>query len=433
MRILNIYDSTGFGEAISTNVFERLEADLAPFGGIAGLNNELFLSVLELLAYKSKKSKSSLRTTIFGNLLLEAGTTDTLLTQQQLLTDLLTLAIFVEGELSQEDDQKSFDASEIYYQIALILTLCNRNLWLALHRRRVPLAISGAQDQHSISILEDALSKAVRPQPAVEKPLMYLITDQLAEIEEWASGKDTLDPEDGAVYLMCEMLKHEEYDLAAEFLVYMPATAWSSYVKGRLAVAQGDFDTAAFYLKKATYGLAHGKAVGNLVALSAGLLSSLDAESFNNGLPAYLHHVATLFDSAKAYDQVAHFARLALKHELGGNPLRKELLLRLFNAELEMARFRRALDTLVQLSDPALQRSSVSAQGADVCSRGRRHAIASAKCSDVAAFVCSVADEFLGHPARQRSAGGFRRQCRRSCANLTEPSVAYASYHRTPL
>jgi nuclear pore complex protein Nup160 len=154
-------------------------------------------------------------------------------------------------------------------------------------------------------------------------------------------------------------------------LVYMPATTWSSYIKGRLAVAQGNFDTAAFYLKKATYGLAHGKAVGNLVALSAGLLSSLDAESFNNGLPAYLQHVATLFDSAKAYDQVAHFARLALKHELGGSLLRKELLLRLFSAELEMAHFRRAFDTLVQLPDPTLQRSSVSAQGADVCSRGR--------------------------------------------------------------
>ena len=75
-RLLNVYDSIGFGDAVSNDVFEKLEADLSSLGGISGLNNELFLGVLELLGSESKKSKSMLRNTIFGNLLLSTGISD---------------------------------------------------------------------------------------------------------------------------------------------------------------------------------------------------------------------------------------------------------------------------------------------------------------------------------------------------------------------
>ena len=380
-RLLNIYDHIGFGDAVSNDVFERLESDLSPVGGISGLNNELFLSVLDLLAYKSKKPKSALRTTLFGNLLLSAGMLDSLSTQRQLFMDLLALAIFVEGELSQEDAKSTvFDASELYDQISPLLRLCDRNLWLASHSRQVPLEILGVEghpnaarqlsqtpagNKRMITIFEDTLTKAVRPQPAVEKPLMYLITEQLLEIDDWASGKDTLDPEEGAVYLQCDLLRYGELDHATDFLRFQPSTSWSSYVKGRLALAKGEFDVATYYFKKASYGLACGKAIGNLVALSAGLLSMIEAECFNNGIPVYLHHVTTLFESSKAYNEAAHFAHLTLgaiqrsQKEPAPN-FRAEVISRSFNAELKLSRFDRAYDALVQLPDPALQRSSTT-------------------------------------------------------------------------
>ncbi|OQV05409.1 hypothetical protein CLAIMM_10157 [Cladophialophora immunda] len=358
MRTLNIYDSTGFGDAVSNDTFERLQSDLSPMGGISGLNNELFLAILELFALKSRRAKSALRTTLFGNLLLSAGVLDFLSSQNQLLMDLLALAIFVEGELSQEEAKSTiFDASELYDQIAPLLRLCNRNLWLVSHSRLVPLEILGADghpnasrrrsdtvadNKRQVTIMEDTLSKAVRPQPAVEKPLMYLITDQLSEIDDWASGKDTLDPEEGAVYLQCDLLVQGELDLATEFLQYQPSTSWSSYVKGRLATAKGEYDVAAHYFRKASYGLACGKAVGNLVALSAGLLSLIEAECFNNGLPVYLHHITTLFETAKAYNQAAQFAHLTLESLDAGQKepihnFRAEVLSRLVTAELKLS------------------------------------------------------------------------------------------------
>lgn len=380
-RILEMYENLGFNDAISNEVFERLEADLDAIGGLSSLNNELFLGVLEMLVVKSKRTKSVLRNTLFGNLLLGAGIADFITSQRNLLLDMLTLAIFVEGELSQDEvKMAAFNASELYHHITPLFRLCDRNLWLASQSRLAPLEILGAdgqpnaarrlsapasENERRVSIFEDTLSKAVRPQPAIDKPLSYLITDQLSEIDDWASGKDTIAPEDGAVYLQCDLLKQGEYDLATQFLRFQPLTSWSTYVKGRLAVANGELEMAATYFRKASYGLACGKAVGNLVALSAGLLSMIEAECFNNGLPLYLHHITTVFESAKAYNEAAKFGHLTLQSLETGQkePLpnfRAEVISRLFNAELKLSRFERAYDALVQLPDAALQRSSVS-------------------------------------------------------------------------
>lgn len=380
-RLLNIYDSVGYGDAVSNDVFEKLEYDLAPLGGMSGLSNEIFIAVLELLVHKHKTRGSALRNTLFGKLLLSTSVLDYLAAQRQLLMDLLALAIFVDGELSQEDVKSgSFDASELYDQIVPLLRLCDRNIWLASHSRFIPLEFQGTEDHRNtsrkssnqkseskrlVTIFEDVLSRAVRPQPAVEKPLMYLITEQISEIDKWASGKNALDPEDGAVFLQCDLLKKGELDHAADFLRFQPSTSWSSYVKGRLANAKGEHSMAAFYFGKASYGLACGKAVGNLVASSAGLLSIIEAECFNNGLPVYLHHITTLFEAVKAYNEAAQFAHRTLGALQVGQkePLpnfRAEVLSRLFNAELKQSRFDRAYNALVQIPDPALQRSSVT-------------------------------------------------------------------------
>ncbi|EXJ77339.1 hypothetical protein A1O3_09565 [Capronia epimyces CBS 606.96] len=379
-RITGICNSIGLVDAITNEIFEQLERDLAPIGGLLSLNNELFLSVLELLVNaRTKRPKSSMRNTLFGNLLLSAGVLDTTTSQRDLLLDLLALALFAEGELSQEEVKPTgFNASELFHHITPLLKLCERNLWLASHSRLVPLEIMGAdgrpnaarrpssaaENKRRVSIFEDTLSKAVRPQPAVERPLMYVITDQLSEIDDWASGKDTIAVEEGAVFLQCDLLAQRELELATDFLRFQPSTSWSSYVKGRLALANGKYTMASNYFRKASYGLACGKAVGNLVALSAGLLSIIDAECFNNGLPSYLHHITALFESADAYSEAAYFAHLTMEALQPGQKepspgFHAEVLSRLFSAELKLSRFDRAYAALVQLPDAALQRSSV--------------------------------------------------------------------------
>lgn len=381
-RINDICDNIGLSEGISDDVFNQLETNLESLGGCTGINNELFLALLDLLPNKTKAVKSALRTTLFGSLLLSNGIMDQFEAVQQLLLDLLALALFVEGEFNQEDAKiPSFDASELFEQITPILKICQRNLWLSKHFRRVPLEFPGAaghpntarrnsevqnQQTRVVSIFEDTLGKAVRPQPAVERPQLFLVTDQLAEIQCWASGEDSIAPEDGAVYLQCDLLRQEDFDLASDFLRFQPSTSWSSYVKGRLGVGIGQYDMASGYFRKASYGLSHGKAVGNLVELSAGLLSGIEAGSFYNGLPLYLHHITTIFESAKVYNEASRFAHLTLEALEAGQKephlnFRTEVLSRLFNSELKLSRYRNAYVALTQLSDLPLQRSSVSA------------------------------------------------------------------------
>jgi len=381
-RIVDISDNLGLSEAISDDVFNQLEANLESFGGCTGINNELFLAITDLLPSKTNTVKSALRTTLFGNLLMSCGIVDQFEAVQELLLDLLALAVFVEGEFNQEDAKiPSFDASELFDHITPLLKVYERNLWLTRHSRRVPMEFLGTaghpntarrqpniQEQHTriISIFEDTLGKAVRPQPTVERPQLFLITEQLAEIQSWAAGEDSITAEDGAVYLQCDLLKQEEFELAADFLLFQPSTSWSSYVKGRLGVGLGQYDMAANYFRKASYGLSNGKAVGNLVELSAGLLSMVEAGSFYNGLPLYLHHITTLFESVKAYNETSQFGHLTLEALQAGQKepipnFRTEVLSRLVNSELKLSRYREAYDALVQLSDPALQRSYVAA------------------------------------------------------------------------
>lgn len=381
-RIIEICDTLGLSEATSDDIFNQLETNLETLGGCTGVNNELFLAITDLLPSNTQSIKSALRNTLFGSLLLSNGIVDQFEDLQQLLLDLLALTLFVEGEFNQEDAKiPSFDASELFDHITPLLSICQRNIWLSKHSRRVPLEFPGTagylntarrkseiQDQHTrvISIFEDTLGKAVRPQPAVERPQLFLVTDQLAEIQSWASGEDSIAAEDAAVYLQCDLLRQEEFELAADFLLFQPSTSWSSYIKGRLSVGVGQYDMAADYFRKASYGLSHGKAAGNLVELSAGLLSLIEAASFYNGLPIYLHHITTIFESAKAYNEASQFAHLTLEALQAGQKepssnFRTEVLSRLFTSELKLSRYRNAYDALVQLSDLPLQRSSVTA------------------------------------------------------------------------
>lgn len=116
--------------------------------------------------------------------------------------------------------------------------------------------------------------------------------------------------------------------------------------------------------------IAYGKAVGNLHEMSSNLLDIVSADSFYNGLPRYFHHVAGLFELARAFVQVTDFACLALQaleasHNKGDrNPddtnLRNDLLSRLFHASLNIHRFDEAYSALSRYTDLALQKSALT-------------------------------------------------------------------------
>ena len=376
-RMLELYDDVGFGDAVSDDTFHRLQKDFKPIGDLETLSDDIVMAVLDLLPTTTKQSASHLRSTMFGLDILASGTTDLMTSTRRMLWDLLVLIVFVEGELNQDEEKMStFDAAELYTLITAALRTLDRNIWLDTHSRSISLDFAGAaidpnprrslndvpaEDCRSASLLQDSLWKAIRPRPVADTTNTYLLTETLHEIQDWVTGDEALGYDNGTVYLQCDLLVHGEIDLATELLQFQPSTPWSAYIKGRLYLLTNELDLATQYFRQCAYGLACGKAVGDLTTMSAGLLSPLEVESFNDGMLKYLQHVLSLFESSQAYTQAATFARLALQSSIPGQKesagFRSEILSRLFTAELKVSRFEAAFDALVQFPDHALQKS----------------------------------------------------------------------------
>ena len=378
-RINEFYERVNFNESISNETFHQLEADIGTIGGLGALRTELFLLILETLPHKVHDSISALRTTVFGSNVLCAGMQEAITSSRQLVFDLLMLVIFLEGEINHDEPNSiPFDASQLFMQMTALLKEYDKNLWLISHVRLVPLQVLGGapvpnssrrnlevspQDNRYVTILEDAVAKAIRPQAAVEKPQSFMLTDLLGLIESWINGKDEVAPDDSVVYIQCDLIAQKNISLASDFLRFQPNTAWSTYVKGRLHLVRGEYDLAARHFQKAAYTLACGRAVGKLNDMSAGLLSLVDVEHFNNGMPLYYQHILELFEAAGSYAQMANFARLALQSLAPGQKepvpkFRLNILSRLFSAELKNSRYMAAFDALIQFSDIALQKKS---------------------------------------------------------------------------
>ncbi|RMZ78933.1 hypothetical protein DV737_g3714, partial [Chaetothyriales sp. CBS 132003] len=362
-RLYRIFESTNFSDAVSDDTFHALEADVSSLGGLEGLQADSILAIIDLFAPGQQRlGGSQLRSTIFGKRLLASGLYDCLARKRRILWDLMALVVFLEGELNFAQ------AGEIAEAIGPHLKLAERDIWLACRLRRVRLdcvAAGGAghdetDREYVVSVLEDARWKTIEPKPAAAWPETHILTQELGEIQDFASGMDAVDYDQSTVYLLGNLIVHGETEAATAFLAFQPLTAWSSYVKGRLLVAKKMYGAAAQHFRQAAYSLGCGRAAGDVSLMSAGLITLVDAECFYSGLPRYLQHIVTLFDSAGAYGEAAQFSTLALQALRPGQKepvdgFRTEVLSRLFTAEVKLGRYHQAFEALIQLGEGALQ------------------------------------------------------------------------------
>ncbi|RMZ80271.1 hypothetical protein DV738_g2876, partial [Chaetothyriales sp. CBS 135597] len=368
-RLFQIFENTNFSNAVSDDTYHALEADVSSLGGLEGLPADSIWAILDLLAPgQQHPGRSQLRSTVLGRRLFASGLYDSLTRTRRILWDLITLVVFLEGELN------FLQSAELAETISPHLKLVERNIWLACHLRRVPLGLAAGGLGHAetgneyvVSVLEDALWKAIEPKSATEWPETYILTQELGEIHDFVNGNgmEPVEYDEGTVYLLANLIVHGELESATAFLAFQPLTAWSSYIKGRLLLAKKMYPEAAQHFRKAAYGLACGKAIADVSVMSAGLITLVDAECFYNGLPRYLQHILNLFDSARAYGEAAQFAKLALQALQPGQKepvegFRTEVLSRQFTAELKLGRYHEAFEALVQFSNRALQASDTT-------------------------------------------------------------------------
>lgn len=355
-RIVNFYNEIDFANAVSDDVEQEFYKNLSLIGGVEGISDGLYQTLFDLLSEHTphRERKAGRTKTNFGVTMTTAGVLEQIIAVRHILLAMLATTIFV-------DETEQFNTADNFERSIELLKTIERDLWLATHYRPASPPSDGSPNSQ-ISVLQSLFGNALPPQSTDHHPMPYVLTQHIRATFANVSGVCEASPDD-AVYLQCNLLRHGDLQLATEFLKFQPSTPWSAYVKARLSLALSRFQEAASYFEQAAPKLSSKTALGQMTKLSSGLLSAQEASHFNNGLPSYYDHIASLFESQSAFSDATVFLQLALdslendKDEPAPN-FKQSILLRLFSSEVKCSRFERAYDALVQFTDPVLQRAS---------------------------------------------------------------------------
>ena len=265
-RIRRVYDYCNFGTEIENNAFDRLKSELIPIGGLDGLRNALFNSILDNLLHQIPDKSSGLQSTRFGMKVLLRGTQEMIMLSRQILYDLLLLIIVVETEGDWEDtEEHEFDAPTLFVDVVDMLKKFQIMDWLARNVRPEPsrsvkvpgVKASAITPQNRVStVLENEFAVDVSPRPADNQPETLALTNTIQDVLAWTMGVSSgVKLEDVIVCIQCNLLAHGNIDLASKFLQYQPATSWASYIKGRFYLSTNELTEAAMHFEKASPGV----------------------------------------------------------------------------------------------------------------------------------------------------------------------------------
>lgn len=266
LRIQLFYDNCGFGSEIEDSAFTRLVAQLDPIGGFDGLENTHFKAITGDMLRAMSEQASNLESTQFGLKVLVRGIQDMATLSRQILHDLLILVIVVDTEADREEtSMEDFDATELFIDILDKLRQLEVVRWLAVHVRPQPIKPSSettvetptsvSQDRVS-TILEQLFALDVSPRPCIASSESAALTETMQDIMAWIMGGPyEIKLDDVLVRIQCNLLAHNDIDLASHFFCFQPSTPWSTYIKGRFYLTRGEFAEAAMLFDKASFGV----------------------------------------------------------------------------------------------------------------------------------------------------------------------------------
>lgn len=269
VRIRSFYDRCGFAGMIGDDDYDSLVTSLEDMGGFQALDRYLFDAIIETLPLVFPKDQSDLLSTQFGLKVLVKGAQETVEMGARMLFDLLLLVVFVEIEAYQEGEpMDGFDAPKTYSDLISLLKEYEMMRWLGRTIRTKPskeredgagsltskTATLGSASERKVStILEDLFAGDPRPLTASEHPQTAVITYNIRQVVSWVTRVRGVPLDNALVYIQCNLLVNENIELAWEFLRYQPATAWSTYIKGRLYLSRADYSVAAIHFRKAAF------------------------------------------------------------------------------------------------------------------------------------------------------------------------------------
>ncbi|KAK4690198.1 hypothetical protein P7C71_g6529, partial [Lecanoromycetidae sp. Uapishka_2] len=364
LRIQSFYDRCNFGEEIGSAPFDDLTNALERIGGFDGLETDVFLAILDDFTHNLPPQQPEYLYTLYGRKVLVSGAQEMINLRANLLSDLLALVVFVDMEIDREETpMANFHAPEIYTALLDLLRQYQIMQWLAKNTRAergpgsvIPTApeslVKDLDNGHAkvSSVLENLFALDVTSQSHEVQTQSEALTHGIQDLLKWTMGGEdtTITMDQVPVYVQTNLLASNNIDLASDFLNYQPSTAWSTYIKGRLYLLEGETTGAAICFKKAAFRLYF-----DFCAASNGLLTPMDALSFGNGLSTYYTHVLNLFDASSHPAQMSHFAHLALQISPTPSDQTTTLLTSLFQASLQTTDFPAAYSALTRHPAPS--------------------------------------------------------------------------------
>lgn len=260
-RIETFYEDCNFGTDIDNDAVDRLKTQLGPIGGLNGLRDEHFRTIVHSLLHTMPETPSKLRSTRFGMKALVRGTQEMVTLSRQILQDLLLLTIVVETECDWDDETDNFHGPTIFLDIVNMLKKFQAMDWLAKNLRHQSSQSPNGSNSNTLAVtaqnrvstvLENLFAFDVDPQPATDKAETVALTNTIQDVLAWSmGGRSRLKLEDVVVAIQCSLLAHGDIGLASDFLQYQPATSWATYIRGRFYLLKGEFTEAAMHFEKA--------------------------------------------------------------------------------------------------------------------------------------------------------------------------------------
>ena len=281
IRIKTFYERANFAEEISDLSFNDLVSKLETIGGFEGLETASFLSILRELPQSLSPDAFDLKSTRFRLKVIVKGALEMTALYSRLLEDLLFLLVFIEMDIDREESpMENLDATEVYVAITGQLQRYQLIQWVASNVRLDPgtgtigpSAQTGVANEiqsnsavmRTSTVLENLFSVDLKPPFTARQSQCTSLNQSIQDLLRWVMGGDdrSIGIQDAPVYIQCNLLAQNNVELASNFVRFQPSTAWSTYIRGRLSLAQRQFAEAAMFFKKAAFKL--GKAFDALI------------------------------------------------------------------------------------------------------------------------------------------------------------------------
>lgn len=409
-RVQDLYEMHHFSAEVMDDDYQALENSAQSFGGLGDLTDSAIIGVLELMQQEAQVTGVDAHKALnrYGDKFMVAVAQETLERNRHVLFDLLTLVVFMYGDLDREDLHSEFvsEIGPIYDAIIVRLKHNEMLSWLARnevtepqeHNRSSKSSQMLDRESSTVTLLERLFIGDWQAISNPEERLPELLTKWS---KHWTYGPQLWEEWDGVTgHIMAFLIKGQTYELATEFQKFLSqaeeSSSWLRYLEGRLLVATGEYAQASLRFQAAAPGMAEAKRIGGTD--TANLLSPDERNYFGIGQSRFYQHVSDIFDKLRIFSYAADFASIALEHLEGGddfgsslaeidrrkalpdspevsriddtteeihillelNARRNELRIRLFTSLVETGRFNEAFDALVGIGEKPLKSANLS-------------------------------------------------------------------------